>query len=954
MLSSLLIFLSFVLGEPTKSTLKIEPNKIEIPAQEKATKNFQFELAKHHIDSAKSKKAFLNVLKAFNYTNSKSTIKVEFELPTGWVLSSGNNSIITAEVDTNNKKLIPFRILPSPIAITDSLYLIRIKCFNANTNEELFTDEFSVEVASIKSYEFIANIDTYVLKSDQKDPITIPVIIKNTGNVKQKFKLSARRSSVLNFDKKVEQIISLLPYSDTTINYVISLKNGVKPKNRNQLEFTLNGDDKKKKILKIYFTTINNYYDANLNRLDLNKIDFKYGVRNVASTNAVDFLRVNGAFNLKHERKLKLGFNSNNLSRENNSNTKWIQQQNINIQYKANHLNLFVDQSNYLGPFNMNALSTGAEIFTKKHKVKVLTGILTNSNGYQASYLHNYSVSDSLKIKFGVVSFNEIGLNVLTISPVFGTDFKTKSNHDFSTWVGFNNSFYENSLQQGIGGNLSYKFKYLKWNVSVTNQFASKEFRNQLSNGFNNVSSLTYRANKKHSFKLLSNQYSFNPLIQYSINAAELPGERSLFSMSSFYERKAKNTYKIGLQFEDGYMEKTSNSVPFGSIQYSVINSLETKFSKTIRTSLSLESGLSEITFLADSIEATKNNTHFLYATAKAQFRKLKISSRYNLGPDDFNQQSRYFMDGVFAERLNMNLSYANSLFKDKIKINLGLGNSLNVTDKVNTPQVNSGVEVTIYNTWDLCFNTRFNSFKLEDFFNNNDPTAFNPLAVDLSLKKRVKGILQAHNPSDLSINIFKDDNGNGVFDNKEYPIENITVQISPINTKDKYVNTSITLNTDTKGNAKFLNIPAGTYKLDIITSSTKDGYISTTTWSDTNLIEVKRKTNHKVGFKKGLLIQGKLSVKKSKYSQFKNISAAKTRILVTSSDGKTFYTLTDDEGNYRLSVPFDGDYKITVKNVFGKKFEIPTKKVILKTATSNKVIVNLLVKEKSRKINFK
>jgi len=911
----------------------------------------RFEIAKHLIDSVESRKEFLNVLKVYN--NSKKTKKVciQVELPPNWMLNKTASGIIMATIDSVNRKLIPLRIMPDSRSVIDSVYSVKVSYYSASCDSLLFQDQFNVTIAPVKSWEIKTESETYILKAESNEIIDIPVKIINSGNINQKVDFSYKSTRALIVRDIGLSSVVIAPYTDTTVVFKVQLKNKSKVIHNTFIDFYFTAEGKKKK--RIYFDFSRSSYDASSNRFDINKVNLTYGQRNFLTSNYTDFFQLNGTFYFKNNKSLKLGFSSNNLTQPSNSDRSWIQEQIINAKYESGNSMIFVDQGNKIGPFIINTLNTGIKHRFRKSEILLSGGIMKMVNGYHASYLHNYSLSDALKLKFGLVALDESDHKVVTFAPVFGTDFSTKSGHSTSSWFGLNNSVNKltNIRSVGFGGQLLYQYRIKTLNINVNNNFSSKSFRSRISNGYNNINSIGWSATKKDQLLFVSRQYKFDPLINYNINLEELPGERSLLKLGVFYQRKVKQRFKIGFEYENGYLEKTSSSLPFGSIQYSFLSEVDMSFSKSFSTYFSVQPGYAKITLTGT--ESIPESTPILFVAVKAKYKHVKIDSRFNLGPDNFAQQTQYFLDGVFTERLNTNLTYVRSIYNKKIDLDLGIGNSRNLNLKENTLQISSSINFKILNVWDLKLSARLNTYSFEDFFNNNDPTALNPYAFDVSLKRCVKGILQSHKLSDLSFKLFKDINSNGVKDQGEDNISNITVQLTPVEVDDKYIKVML-LNTDSKGSVEFLNLPEGLYEITVLTASTKDGFISTTLWNETNVIELGSNKHVEIPFKKGFLVEGKLSIELAKYTQFTNVSAAKTRVIVKSKKGIEYYALTDEDGGFRVSIPFDEEYNVTVRDVFGNKFEIPTQKLILNKTSRNKVTVNLVVKEKPRKINFR
>ena len=195
---------------------------------------------------------------------------------------------------------------------------------------------------------------------------------------------------------------------------------------------------------------------------------------------------------------------------------------------------------------------------------------------------------------------------------------------------------------------------------------------------------------------------------------------------------------------------------------------------------------------------------------------------------------------------------------------------------------------------------------------------------VELGVKKDFHVDPSAGKAFDITIRCFKDENGNGDYDEREAPMPDVRLHLSP--QKDSLFATSqfreAAIFSGADGDARFRNLPIGTYQLSVHqVFADKEGYFSTT--SETRKVELTADHHLNLSFGKGKVIEGKVTLKRDDHSSYKSLPLKGIRINATDATGRSFSALTDKKGNFKLYVPYSHYYLVVTKNPYGEDFEL-------------------------------
>ncbi len=209
-----------------------------------------------------------------------------------------------------------------------------------------------------------------------------------------------------------------------------------------------------------------------------------------------------------------------------------------------------------------------------------------------------------------------------------------------------------------------------------------------------------------------------------------------------------------------------------------------------------------------------------------------------------------------------------------------------------------------------------------------------------------------------LDIQMFKDDNGNGVKDNFEKGIPDVKVRIKLTNSAKQYEKGSlpvdITLVTNEKGFVSFNSIPKGFYDLIINPLSDLMEYFYIGQHIDK--IELLKNDIKQIPFQKAHKLEGSIELKRQKFVKESeiNIDLANIKVTAYNNQGNSYSAFTDANGKFVIFVPGNQMYYVRIVNVFGENYIISNNDINapVPETVGNPIVFHVV--EKNRQINFK
>jgi hypothetical protein len=514
-----------------------------------------------------------------------------------------------------------------------------------------------------------------------------------------------------------------------------------------------------------------------------------------------------------------------------------------------------------------------------------------------------------------------------------------------------NNILNSGSSTSGFIARGNYSGQYLKnrrLNTNTSLTYISKNF-SYLNNGDGWIGSFNsgYNTDKKIGIQINSN---FNKRILYfSITPNNVQGT-SYFNLSNqlTLNRSYSNSFISGAVFHN-ISVVNSNELRSRGISLNVGNF---EYEKNKLYSGSVMAGYTKPLFLSPA-----NNYFFFQLFGMMRYKVLSGFLRYSYGNIG---SAGYSYNNVFysPQLVNISLNHQHQ-FRDSHFI---LQQFLSYTYyDLNQRQTLSYMpEMSFYTNNDWRFRLQI-GYNLASTNNSGalivasggtgnlseDPTTVSQnVMANIGIRKTfgIKNPFSNNNYYSANIKAFVDINGNKIFDNDEYLLENVVVRINGWDVL-----------TNQKGDAKLLNIPAGMYEISAFSLDDVKDYFPNL--ADT--IVIARNYTDKeyvaIPFVKGVKIYGKVSVDRDLLSQQMEMIPEIGGIKITAENGKTVHTLTENDGSFVFYAPY-GDYKIIFdEKVLGTRYRLMENDIQVKIDKEvESVFVTFNIIEKRRKVAVK
>lgn len=309
----------------------------------------------------------------------------------------------------------------------------------------------------------------------------------------------------------------------------------------------------------------------------------------------------------------------------------------------------------------------------------------------------------------------------------------------------------------------------------------------------------------------------------------------------------------------------------------------------------------------------------------------FRLTLNYNgrlLGLNAFMQTGPYYLIDQYYliyDQYNTNYTlspYINlSLLKQKLTLNLA--NNLNYS-KSSFNTFNSSYSGTakwkVRSSWEITaqvYYTRYENFDRQQ--------------TQLGIARNFS--LAQPNNHKLEITFFDDRNANGIQDAGEKPATGIRVS----------VDNNVAQSND-KGIVTYHNTPSGWHQVVIVDSK---GWSS----SMDNSVYIKKNTRLTLPLTRNNQLTGRIQPAKQKYQQ-KSVSLEGIRITATNAQNKTYYTLTDEQGNFSLSVPASSYTINTIANTETYTISNASQLVTVTSKQTEPVIFNLT--DRSQRVDIR
>ncbi len=897
-------------------------------------------------------KIYLNVVKVINNSAKEQKLKLNVTPPAGWSLI---NALSELTLKPGQSKPIPIRISVSKESLSGIDYKVAIAILDMK-DQLLSSDTSSIKLLSKSDWTMLVEEKEFFFKEDSSI-INFPILLSNKGNVQEHInvKLEARNQIFVKGFKNEIAIhqVKLAPQQDTLMHVFVQCKNEYKRANFNSsVRITASNGSADINDL-VVVSRLNHYYD----NYQQSNSPFQTSIRinNPHKKNQLKTqLFSRGTINLKEEQRINYAvtladINDKQYMAENNNYDILYETSATKLGYGdasseyTKHVNFGnslyatyesqLDTANTLSSFisynpidNQTAAVAGHKYAMGKNTATTALsrtrddqfGIFTNA----ASSYGKYSLSKNNRIEYNV--------NVLSQE----------------------NEARGKLKESGYAHTLSYTGKLMNnIGIQASNSYGTSKYPGSERGLFLLRTLLSYVfPQTRYSLQAATSKSSTNPIL-YDQAMNELPSIRrdiSSYSLSLKSPIKRQFSFSIGPDYSE---TKANNSA----------------FNETNENDLAIR-------------------TYSMRANCSGSLKHYNYTGSFKLGisDNDYSQQQTSDIDlmtkienqtsgvmfkyvsgikgaGNGTSAIEENTLSISPFFRKKFlnNINLDLSSSYKYNFGYNSGRalVMARANMALKHNWSL------NIYSALDWhvdklvrFNN---ASLSSLSINLT-----KG-LGSNTSTDyygLELCFFKDDNGNGIFDEGESAIENMLSLIErsgtlPKSSEQVLVNSEkvnfkfISLVSNKNGEVKLEHMPEGFYTVKVTALQNLSGYFNFK--GNEHEIMLSEETKHYFPYEKAGKIHGKLIIKRDKFSRFGLAKPENIRVVARTKDGKEFSTLTGRNGNYTIFVPQNAAYTVTINNPFGEKFTELRNGVTANLTEDENKEVNFIFKEKGRKIKY-
>jgi hypothetical protein len=922
-------------------------------------------------DSIKSSSLYFNVLKIKNASPKTIIGKVNFTAPENWKLILFPEEQIS--ILPGDSTMLPVRISPSAEAVGGITYILNA---NFRTSQRIYGTNTYLTIPSFTKLNF-STYNSSLYFTENEPNVNFQVKLSNHGNTNELIKVQVQVGKLLAFPNTLSdnfiEYVKLPAFKDTVITYFVTYQTKLSYEEKMKYE-----SNWKESSIRIMASTESYSKSASILMHKLNSTFINQRVQNSSPLN-IDYqaynimsnqdvrsnVKVYGDILYPKNRELQYVVGAQNLSMDNQifSDFDLNRQLMYSLLYNDKHNNIFISNN-----------VSGGELHTINGRGIMGTFKITPNNRITYSVTQNpfsQSVGENLgywtsfrnfSVNAEVTHENDYSNSYKATSALFGTGFTLFKHHSITfELLGSQSTYNQSSGKDTSLLGYSYKLYY-------SAQYKNFELR------FNAM-------NSAHNYIQNSGleQYYLDSKLRFSDNVSlSLYGNRMLYATT----RYPYNFYNAPNYNSSDYLRLTT-SISAGGIIYQIGPSYNGSMRQLFNSAgynsqyLTYQPGIwAAATFKLNGYRSitpniTVSNLRFYYTSQDPTFQNYSSDKNiyYSVGLNYFDniwRMNAYYSSGstsdlyrsvlvdsqpVVSKSIQVRPSYENFFFNRKIKL------SAYVNYAYYMP---SGRE-------NISYNVKYDQFMKHGIVLSISGFMYSNIRVDKDLGRIdtkdfnfVIGISKSFNIQqprlkyyNLKTVFFNDLDGNGIKTDNEPPVSNILVDIQ----KDRRISKELSyipevqLLSDFKGSIEFDNLPKDNYKLTFtpLVNLQSLYFIKGSEQSYSNdkdrILYVPLAESYK--------IKGKIILVRDMNSSEGKIDLGSIRITALGPKGETYSSLTDNFGNFILSVPKADKFKVHINNVFGEQFYIDSNESEVQFTENKTINLNFVFIEKKRGIQF-
>lgn len=521
---------------------------------------------------------------------------------------------------------------------------------------------------------------------------------------------------------------------------------------------------------------------------------------------------------------------------------------------------------------------------------------------------------------------------------------------------------YENNhyLLRGLAYDVNYIGRITdKFDVQVFNSYGTPNMPGSKMGLFDLMlkSSYFWGENNINAFTLLAfnkerNYYTFN----YEGFKSPNINLRNQFAYLAYKNAKSRNfRFDVGPSFEiySASRPPTGN----GMREIYAVEKYRLEFKAFVKQNLSfqIKGGRTVINHL--SPQQFRDSDSDLHMNAELKMKGVGIRVNYDYGALSNYGLYQFVIDNVW-NGLSVSPYLMLSFWDDRVRFNMFSNLVYRFDQNYGRISVNPNLECYLGRNWYAVANGNYN-YTRQEYATNHFGRSY--YYLEFALKKnwgRSKDEKWKNDLKDLRIQLFKDENGNGVKERTENGVSDVKVRIRLVNSDKqqdpKLLPVDITLVTNNAGLVHFSNIPKGFYEMEIspLGSMMEYFYIG----QQVQRIEVFHGQMVQVPFQKANKLEGYISLDRQRFikDSESNISLSNIKVTAYNNLGNSYSAFTDSEGRFKIFVPGTHVYYLRINNIFGSAFTVIDNDISVQTPVSDGHRIVFKVIEHQRRINFK
>lgn len=922
-------------------------------------------------DSIKSSSLYFNVLKIKNASLKTIIGKVSFTAPENWKL------ILFPEEQINilsgDSALLPVRISPSSEAVGGITYILSA---NFRTAQRIYSANTYLTIPSYTKWDFTAyNSSLYFTENEPN--VNFKVKLTNKGNTNELIKVQVQLGRLLAFPNNANEnfveYVKLAAFKDTLITYFITYQ--TKLGYEEKLKYESNWKESSIRLIastesysKSASILIHKWNSTFLNQRVQNSspLNIDYQAYNLMSNQDVrSNIKVYGDILYPKNREIQYVIGAQNLSMDNTvfSSFDLNRQLMYSLLYTDKKNNIFI--SNNVSGGELHTINGRGIIGSLKITPNNKITYLFTQNPYSQTVGENLGYRTSFKnfsVNAEVTHENDYSNSYSATSALLGTGFTLFKHHSITFELLGSQSKYNQT--SGIDTTLlgySYKIYY-------SAQYKNFELRfNALNSTHNYIQNSGLEQYYLDSKLKLSNKVSLS-----------LYGNRMLYATTrypyNFYNTPNYNSsdyarltasfstggviYQVGPSY-NGSMRQLYNSAGYSSqyltYQPGIWAAATFKLSgyRSITPNITVSNLRFYYTSKDPSFQNYSSDKNIYYSVGLNYFDNIwRVNAYYSSGStSDLYRSVLVDSQPIVSRSIQIRPSYENFFFNRTVKL------SAYVNYAYYMP---SGRENVSYNVkYDQFFKHGL-TFSISGFMYSNirvDPNLGRVNTKDFNFVVGISKSFNIQQPRLKYYNFktvfFNDLDGNGVKTDNEPPVSNILVNIQ----KDRSVSKDISnipetqLLSDFRGSIEFENLPKDNYKLTF-TPLVNLQSLYFLNGSEQSYFNDKDRTLY-VPLAESYKLKGKIILVRDLNSSEGKIDLGGVRITATGVKGENYSSLTDNFGNFILSVPRADKFKVHVNNIFGERFYIDSNESEVQFTTNKTINLDFVFIEKKRGIQF-